>query len=371
MLKGLLLRYESIILPVLILVFIGCIMVLSSSSSLNYVSPVNELVLFKRHLFSIGCGFIAIGVGYVFPLDKIKKYLPMAVMVLTFILILTVIPGIGIERGGASRWISLFSISFQPVEPFKIVFVMFLAFYIENKADKIKSLVWGIFPILIFSSIPLFALLLQPDLGNMGVILFVMIAILFLTQVSLVNLMAIVGIGILTLIFSLSSYNYQMDRLLSFFNPWEDPLGRGYHVIQSLTTVSLGGVTGVGIGSGSMKYSYLPYQYSDFIFSVLAEEGGFMLALFVVVLYFFFFLLGCRIAMNSQSIFSRYLCLGVVFLIVFQSYINIAVSLGLFPVTGIPLVFVSFGGTSLVSSLFSVGLIMNIGRNMTNKGVRK
>ena len=224
----------------------------------------------------------------------------------------------------------------------------FLGFFIPNKVYKERVV------FLYFIACILFLTIITA--------LIYLVSLFFLSKIPIRFLIGIALIGIGFVVVNLIVHPYQMARVTSFLNPWSDPLGKNYHIIQSLTAVGSGGLTGLGIGESKLKYFYLPLQYSDFIFSIICEEGGLFLGMVVVILFGVFLYQGFRIARESMTLYGYYLAMGLMLFIVFQALINMGVVIGLMPITGIPLTFISFGGTSLVTSLFYVGVILNVSR---------
>jgi len=354
-----------LLIPVIILLVIGAIMILSTSSVVGLSSFNNSFYFIKRHTLYLAIGIVAFIFGLKIPHLTYKKYAIWGLLFSVFLLGLTIIPGIGHRALGASRWIHLGFISFQPTEIAKFFIIVFVATSLENKKNNIKYAFTGWIPVLMIVAIPTFFLGLQPDLGSIGVITLAVFTLLFLSGIRLSHLLTLFLIGISMIVVSILKYPYQFQRITAFLSPWEDPTGKSYHTIQSLIAIGSGGFWGLGLGESKLKHSYLPMQYSDFIFSITCEEGGFILAALVLLMFACIFHIGFSIAKQSYQLFSYYLCLGLLMTIMFQSMINIAVVTGVFPVTGIPLTFISFGGTSLMMSMFSIGVILNISKYNT------
>lgn len=347
------------IVAVFSLLSIGMVMIVSTSSVVGLSTYNDSFFFIKRHFIFLILGLIAALIGFVIPHNFYKKIVLWGLLLSFFLLLLTLSP-LGVEVGGAKRWLDLGFFRFQPVELVKFFIIVFVAVILDRKKDHLNHFSKSLIPLLIICCSLFFLILLQPDLGNVGLIAIVIFCLMFLSPVPLryIFTMIVAGIGILTLI--ILKHAYQMKRILSFLSPWDDPLGNNYHMVQSLIAIGIGGFTGVGIGESKLKYFYLPLQYSDFIFSIICEEGGFILAAIVILLYTIILFKGYEIAKNSTNYFGFYFAFGLTLLICVQAYINIAVVSGLMPVTGIPLTFISFGGTSLISSLFYVGVILNI-----------
>ena len=344
------------------LILIGVLMIFSTSPVIGSLNYNDSYFFIKRHLVYLLLGCFTFLFGFFIPVDYYKRYAFIGFVISNILLLLTFLPGIGISVGGANRWLDLGLFHFQPVEVSKFFTIVFFALAIDSKKERLNTFKTGILPLLLVLSIPLLILVNHPDLSNIVLISCVCFFILFLGRLSYKYLVSILGVGVVFFIVTIVFNPYQLDRIRIFLFPHLDPYGKGYHITQSLITVGSGGVLGVGIGQSKMKYLYLPLHYSDFIFSIICEEGGFIFASFVVVLFGVFFYRGIVVALRQRSIFLFYLALGLTMLIVFQAIINIGVAISIFPVTGMPLTFISFGGTSLVMSMFFVGILSQLSR---------
>ncbi|MBG91096.1 MAG: putative lipid II flippase FtsW [Actinobacteria bacterium] len=345
---------------VLALLVIGFLMLLSTSSVVGVANYQNGYYFVKRQSIYLLVGLAAFFVGAWVPNQLYKQYMRWLFFGVLILLGLTLVPGIGVKTGGASRWLNLGFIQFQPVELVKFVVVVVLASVLDHKRAQLHLFWRGLFPILAVMSLPLLMLMMQPDLGNVGLMVLTIGALLWVNRVPRPFLMLLIVAAVLIFVINLFQHPYQMQRVLSFLSPMQDILGRDYHMNQSLIAIGSGGIFGQGIGESRLKYFYLPLQYSDFIFSVICEEGGFVLAGLVVGLFGVLFVRGLGIVNRAATAFSGNLALGLLVFIVGQAFVNMAVVTGLFPVTGIPLTFISFGGTSLMMSLFFIGVIFNV-----------
>lgn len=352
----------TLLIPVFSLIAIGVLMIFSTSPVVGYANYGDSFFFIKKHLVYVGIGIFALLMGYSVRTELYQKYVLVGFSWAVFLLLLTLIPGVGVTIGGASRWLSLKFINLQPVEFAKFMMVVFVATSLENKHMILNQFSKGILPILMALAVPLTLLLKQPDLGNVGLTLLVVVAMLFVSPIPVRHLVSL-GVGAIVLLAAnILTHPYQMARITSFLNPEVDPMGKNYHMIQSLIAIGSGGFFGGGLGESKLKYFYLPLQYSDFIFSIVCEEGGFILAVLVLILFAWFFLKSLRIAHQAKTRYNTYLVLGLTFYIVFQALFNIGVVIGVLPVTGIPLTFISFGGTSLVISLYFVGVIVHVSK---------
>ena len=342
-----------------ILVFIGLIMVFSASAVMakeRYGSAYEFLL--KQLVWAIAglaAMFVAMRVDYrrlkhpafVFPLVGFTTLLLISVFFLD-------------RTHGTHRWFHLGPISFQPSELAKPALIFFLAWFLENKTNAMddwrNTLLPAVAPTVVFLGLIVF----QPDLGTALACAGITACMLFVAGIRLRYFGYAFAAAIVPLYFLIFHVAYRKDRILAFLNPYSDPQGRGFHMIQSLIAVSTGGVTGLGLMEGKQKLFYLPEPHTDFIFAVTAEELGLLGALTVVVLFAIFLWRGTRVALRTQDNFGRFLAVGITSMIVLQAFINISVVLGLMPTKGIPLPLVSYGGSSLFVTLACVGVLLNI-----------
>jgi cell division protein FtsW len=345
-----------------ILLIIGAIMLLSSSSVVGFANFKDPYYYIKKHSLYLVMGIITFIIGFKVPHTSYQKYSLHGLLFSVFLLMLTLVPGVGVQLGGAKRWLNLVVFQMQPVEIAKFFAVVFVATSLHNKQQGIRSLTKGFIPILGMICVPAVFLLKQPDLGNTILIMEVTLILLFLGGARLKHLGGLIGGGLAAIALSVATHPYQLGRIKTFLFPWRDPLGKSYHIIQSFIAIGSGGIFGQGLGQSKLKYFYLPLQYSDFIFSIICEEGGLILASAVIILNGLLFYRGVSIAFYSRNPFSYFLGVGLTLLLVLQAVINMGVAIGLFPVKGVPLTFISFGGTSLIMSMFYVGVLLNISK---------
>ena len=259
------------------------------------------------------------------------------------------------------RWIHFSGFSFQPSEVAKLALILFLAFFLESRINAMNdwrnTLLPAVLPTLMFLGL----IVLQPDLGTAIACAAITACILFVAGLDLRYLGYAFGLAsLLPLYFLIFHVAWRRDRILAFLNPYSDPQGKGFHIIQSLIAVSTGGITGLGFMEGKQKLFYLPEPHTDFIFAVTAEELGLLGSLVVLLLFAIFLWRGVRTALRTQDMFGRLLAVGITSMVVVQAFINISVVLGLMPTKGIPLPFVSYGGSSLFVTLACVGVLLNI-----------
>ena len=342
-----------------ILVFIGLVMVFSASAVMakeRYGSAYEFLV---RQLIWAVAGLIAMVVAMKVDYKRLKH--PAMVFSLLGLTTLLLISVFFLDRThGTHRWFRLGPISFQPSELAKPALILFLAWFLENKAKAIDDLRNTLLPAAAPTAVFLGLIVFQPDLGTAIACAGITACMLFVAGIRLRYFGYAFLASLLPLYFLIFHVSYRKDRILAFLNPWSDPQGRGFHMIQSLIAVSTGGVTGLGLMEGKQKLFYLPEPHTDFIFAVTAEELGLLGALTVVILFAIFLWRGVRVSLRTQDNFGRFLAVGITSMIVLQAFINISVVLGLMPTKGIPLPFVSYGGSSLFVTLACVGVLLNI-----------
>lgn len=263
----------------------------------------------------------------------------------------------------AHRWIRLGGLSFQPAELAKLALVLFLAYHLERRGDRVNEFLPALFPVLLLLGWFSFLIFIQPDLGSAATLVVTGCVMLFLAGVRLRYFAALALFGLPLLYQAIMVAAYRRDRIEAFLNPWSDARGSGYQIIQSLIAVGTGGLTGVGLMEGRQKLFYLPYPYSDFIYAVIGEELGLLGAAAVVAGFVLLLWRGLRAAWKAPDAFGTYLAAGLTLAIVLQAFINISVVLGLLPTKGIPLPFISAGGSSLVFTLLAVGLVLNVSQH--------
>lgn len=355
------------VFSVALLLMTGILMVFSASPHLGMESG-DVFYFVKRHFFYIVLGLLALSFSSRLNLARLKNY-AFPLLALSILLLLVIfVPGVGKSASGASRWIDLRIFSFQPSELAKLALLIYLAATLSSLSrQRIKDFFKGLLPPLCVVGGVCLLLMLQPDMGTAISIFSVAFLMLFLAGAQLKHLgwlalSAVAGMGILSLLAP-----YRMRRLAAFIDPWSDPLNVGYHIIQSLIAVGTGGLWGVGLGCSKQKFSYLPQQYADFIFAVFCEELGFIGALGLIFLFLVFFASSIKIALDAKNPFNSFLAAGIVCMLAAQTFINLSVVVGLLPTTGIPLPFISYGGTAMIINLFCAGLLINISQAKTGE----
>ena len=355
----------TLFITILIISLFGVVMIYSAS----YVwaeYKFNDPFKFLKHQLL----FFIIGLFLMLFISKIdyKKYLKNAnklLLIAIIFLILVLIPGIGTIRNGSRSWFGIGSFGIQPSEAAKLILIIFTAKYLSKNEKNIRDVKKGVIPILIITMFIFGLIMLQPDFGTGVIIVMSIIGMLFVAGANLKFFLYLGGIGVIGIIILILIAPYRLERILSFINPWSDPLGSGFQIIQSLYAIGPSGLFGYGFLNSRQKHFYLPEPQTDFIFSIIAEEFGFMGIIIVATLFLILIYKGFKIARNTNDLFSKYLAFGVTFELAFQAMLNLMVVVGLIPVTGVTLPFLSYGGSSLLITLCGMGILLNISRYST------
>lgn len=311
--------------------------------------------------------FFVVGIILMMIISKIdyRKYYNKANLLLiscVILLILVLIPGIGSVRNGSRSWFGIGSFGIQPSEFTKLALIIFTSKYLVNNENNMKYFKKGVLPILGITLGIFGIIMLQPDFGTGTIIVMSIVGLLFVGGVNFKFFLKIGLVGVAGVAGLIAIAPYRLSRILSFLNPWSDPLGSGFQIIQSLYAIGPGGLFGYGFLNSRQKHFYLPEPQTDFIFSIISEEFGFLGILIVSFLFLTIILTGFKIARNSKDLFGKYLAFGIMFQISFQTLLNLMVVVGLIPVTGVTLPFLSYGGSSLLITLCEIGIILNISR---------
>jgi cell division protein FtsW len=354
---------KILLFTVLGLIFFGLVMIASAGIAYSRTRFGDSYYFFKHQLFF---GVLP-GLVVLYIVQKINynfwKNISLPLFAASIVaLILVFVPGIGTKIYGASRWIQLGPFSFQPSEMLKLGLVIYLSAWLENRVERIKDFYEGLMPFLAIVGIVSFLLIKQPDMGTLGVMILISLSIFFLSGAKLSHLASLGIAGALALFVLIKTESYRMDRLTVFLHPELDPRGIGYQINQALLAIGSGGIFGLGLGHSLQKFNYLPEPVGDSIFAIIGEELGMVGAMFLVILFVFFAIRGLRIAKNAPDRFSKLVACGIVSWIIFQAFINIAAICGLIPLTGIPLPFISYGGTSIIFLMVGVGILLNISK---------
>ena len=352
----------KLLVTIIITCIYGIIMIYSASNIWSFYK-FNS----KYHYVIMQFIFFIVGLILMIIISKIPYtyYLKKSNMILLacfILLILVLIPGIGSVRNGSRSWFGIGGLGVQPSEFMKLALIIFTSKYIYNNPKDMKSVKMGAFPILGITMLAFFLIMLQPDFGTGTILVITIVAMLFLSGVDFsffikLGLIGMVGVVIIILIAP-----YRINRIVAFLNPWSDPLGTGFQSIQSLFAIGPGGLFGLGFGNSIQKHFYLPEPQTDFIFSIISEELGILGIISVSILFLIIIYRSIHISVKAPCNFSKFLSFGIVFQLAFQTLLNLAVVVGLIPVTGVTLPFFSYGGSSLIISMASMGIVLNISR---------
>ncbi|MCK4651246.1 putative lipid II flippase FtsW [Candidatus Babeliales bacterium] len=344
------------------LILIGLIFIYSSSSVFALEKFGVASYFLRKQLFFLIPSIVGFIIFAIIPISFLKKYSPIFFVLALIFNLLTFIPFVGLKIHGSSRWLSIFGFSMQPSEILKLFLFIYVGFFLEKKHRKVASFIHSYLPFLTVLGITFFILLKQPDFGTAVTIFITAFFLLFVAEFKLFYLFATIIVTIPVGIFLIVSKAYRLHRILIFMDPWIDPQGRGFQIIQSLIAIGSGHLWGVGISNSSQKFFYLPMQHTDFIFPIIAEETGFVGSFLIVALYFLFCYFGLRLALRLESSFAFFTTLGFIILISLQAAINLMVTTGLLPTKGFGLPFISYGGSALLSLFCMMGLIANFVR---------
>lgn len=352
-------------------VFLACLSSISSLERFGNTSYYLVHQLLLGLIPAIILGFLA----YKIPLHFLKKWAPLLVFLNILALFLVFIPALGTKAGGATRWLAIGKIGFQPSEFLKITAILYLAAWIASKLSENKNEGWKsvakkgyhniiyIFaPFLAFLGLIFVALYCQRDASTLGIISITLLVLYFSAKTPLWHTITIIAGGLSILLFMVKFEPYRMDRWHIFLNPSSDPFGKGFQLTQSLISLGSGGFFGKGLGMSVQKFT-LPQAMTDSIFAIIGEEMGAIGSIGLIAAFLLLFWLGVKIAKNSNDRFSKMTAIGIVFWITFQAFVNMASVAGIFPLAGIPLPFFSYGGSHLAVELIGIGLLLNISKN--------
>jgi len=346
-----------------VLLSVGVVMVYSASAIVAADRFHDPFIFLKKQLFWALLGGAALWVALRIDYRRLEKLMVPALVLAAVLLILVLIPPFGQSINGTRRWFRMGPVSFQPVELAKLALVIYLAAFLARRGEQLHHFWRGFLPPLMVAA-PLAGLvLLQPDLGNGLTLVAVTFALLFLAGTRWQHLAVIVVMAFPLLVGLVVMAPYRLRRIMAFLDPWQDPRGSGFQIIQSYLAIGSGGPFGRGIGESRQKLFYLPESHTDFIFAIVSEELGFVGATAMLALFAIFIWRGLRIGLGSAEPFGAYLALGITVLIATQTIVNLGVVTGLLPTKGLPLPFVSFGGSALVVTMLSTGVLLNISQH--------
>jgi cell division protein FtsW len=344
------------------LVAIGLVMIFSASSATAYALHHDATYYLKRQFVWLAVASIAAFFAYRCDYRALRGAAPLLIGLSIVMLLLVLVPHVGLASGGARRWLGAGPFSFEPSEFAKLALVLYLASALTRKGERVRSFVTGVVPLCAVTAVVALLVLREPDMGTASLLVFIAAAMLFAGGARIVHLLMVALATLPPVAYVVLSSAYKRARVLAFIDPWKDPLNTGFHIVQSLYALGSGGALGLGLGLSRQKYFYLPEQYTDFIFAIIGEELGLLGTLVVLSLFVVFAFRAVRIALCAPDRFGFLLAIGCASTIMVQAFINIGVVTSSWPVTGVPLPFISFGGSSLVTSLVASALLLNIGR---------
>lgn len=353
---------KAVFLTVAVLIMFGIVMIYSASAVYAFGKYHDSMYFVKRHLIYLAIGIAAAAFCMSVPPGKIKDNSRLIMWISLALLVIVLVPGLGSEVSGARRWLRIPGLGFQPSEFAKVAIIIYLADFTARKRYLVKNLMYGFVPSLFVLGLTGGLVFLEPDMGTAVAIFFIGFMMLFLAGADVRYLGAIVAAGIPAICLAVVCAPYRFRRIIAFCDPWKEAKGAGFQLIQSFIALGSGGLLGVGLGQSKQKLFYLPESHTDFIFAIVGEELGFLGAAFVLVLFGLFIWFSMRLAFRLKDLFMSRVVMGVTLMIAFETVVNIGVSSGMFPTKGLPLPFISYGGSSLVAHLAAVGLLLNMSR---------
>ncbi|HEX9592385.1 MAG TPA: putative lipid II flippase FtsW [bacterium] len=358
---------RPLFLSIVILTLFGLVMVYSAGAAIGvqrFADPLHYLYRQARWLFLGGLLFaLAVRTDY----RRWERWVWVFFLVSTALLVAVLIPGVGVEANGARRWLRIAGLTMQPAEVAKLAAVALLAHNLPGRGECLRDFRNGLLPQLIVVGIPAFLIYREPDLGGTMVMATVAMVLFYLAGARLSHLALLVVAVLPVVLWKVVDIDYRVRRLAAFLDPWADPTDTGWQITQSLMALGSGGLAGHGLSSGVQKLYFLPEPHTDFIFSVVGEELGLLGTLGVAACFLLFAWRGLRVAVRAPTPFGQFLAAGIVVLITLQALLNMMVCTSLVPTKGLPLPFVSYGGTSLVLNLVAAGVLLNISRWVTGK----
>ena len=352
----------TIAATVIVLICIGIVMIYSSTSIYALQIYKDSAYYLNRHLLFLLVGTALMLSAMAIDYRVLQKYSKPLLFICLCMLVLVLVPGIGKESFGARRWFKLGAFNFQPSEFAKIAMLIYAADFLSRKKTKIPEFTKGFLPLLLVVGAVSLLILKQPDLGNAVAIAVIVLILMFVAGARPQHLGAVILLSLPAVYFLVARVPYRMARIMAFLDPWEDSQGIGFQLTQSQIALGSGGIWGIGLGKSMQKLYYLPAAHTDFILSIIGEEFGLLGTLTVVLLFIFFLWQGARLIKRTTDPFGYYLAAGIVAMIGLQATVNIGVSIGALPTKGLPLPFISYGGSALIFNMLAVGLLLNISR---------
>lgn len=357
-------KRRFIFLSVLGLSLFGLLAIYSASCIHAYQLYNDAAFFLKRQILFLGISIFIFFLTLLLDVNILNKFNKEFLIFNIFLLVIVLL--IGKKVGGARRWLQIGFFNFQPSELLKISFLLYCADYFVRKDVLLKNFRDGLLPLLLVVGFISSLIILEPDLGAVIFWLIWIFLMLFIVKTKTKHLLFILFCSVLAAVILIKTNPYRFMRIISYLNPWQDPQGSGFQIIQSQIAIGGGGIFGVGLGAGRQKLLFLPAAHTDFIFSIIAEEFGFIGSLSLLIMYFLIFIKMLNISQNIKYDFSRYICLGIAIIFGLEIVINIGVSCGLFPTKGMALPFVSYGGTNLSIHYVLLGIFFNMTKELKN-----
>ena len=367
--------YKGIVPLLLLLVaafsLIGLIMVLSSSMVIDYDSRGSALFHFRRQLVWVGLGWGLLIFTSLVDYKRWAKFATPMLIVSLALLGLVFVPGLGVTVNGATRWLQFGPVVFQPAEIAKFALIVWAARFLAGRSEHIRNPRLSVRPVLLVLVLMGLLILGQPSLGSAVVVATIVFTMLLVAGCRIGSLLRWGSLGLAGVLLLSFTADYRRQRITAFLDPWDDPFGSDYQSIQSMVSIASGGFNGLGLGAGRAKWGYLPFSNTDFIFAVIAEELGFIGASITILLFMLLAGIGVHIATRAPTNFAFLLIAGFVTWMVVQFFINVGAALGLLPITGVPIPFLSFGGSALMFNMAAMGVIINIARQGRKTAMRQ
>lgn len=344
---------------------LGLVMVLSASAVDSLYDYGTSWYQFQRQAMWLGIGAVVLIVVMRIDYHLWRRFIPLGLVVAAALLVAVLVPGLGIEANGSSRWLGVGAFRIQPSEIAKLAVLLFVADLLARRVDRIAEPRLTLRPVLFVFGVFAVLIMLQPNLGTTVILGVIVLVVLFVSGVPGRSLAVLGGTGVAAAAVLAFIEPYRYRRLMAFRNPWADPLNTGYQTIQAQVGIANGGLVGMGLGEGRAKWGFLPYPHTDFIFAIVAEELGLLGALGLVAMFLALGVFGVRTALAAPDRFGMLLASGITAWILVQALINVGAVVGVLPITGVPLPFVSFGGSSLLVLMVAAGMLLNVARQAT------
>jgi cell division protein FtsW len=354
----------KLLAAILALLALGLLFLYSASTALAFSKFGNGSYYFTHQLlYGALIGLFVMYVCSKIDYHKWQKLAPILVLIAVVLLVVVLIPGIGLEIKGARRWLSLGPVTMQPAEIAKLALIFYLASWIDKRNDELNDFYYGLIPCLLVSGIILGLVILEPDLGTTIAMSAIIASMLFLGGSRIKHLGWLFAAGVTGLLILIKLEPYRLARITTFLDPTHDPTGIGYQINQAMLAVGSAGLFGHGYTNSRQKYNFLPEVMGDSVFAVIVEEIGFLRGTALIGLFLYFAFRGLKVAVGAPDTFGKMLAGGLVAWVVFQAFINMAAIIGLLPLTGIPLPFISYGSSAMIATLAGMGILLNISKH--------